>query len=82
MRDRFLIDNCRFLTSQHRVVRPQLSTGSRCLLDVLQLQGSKEEQVILTTGEMYLDRASRLWFTTALWIKGGLKVLLCLKVSR
>ena len=52
MRERFLIDDFRFLTSQHRVVKPQLSGGSRCLLDLLQMEGSKEEQVILDTGGM------------------------------
>ena len=82
MRERFLIDDFRFLTSRHRVVKPQLSAGSRCLLDLLKLEGSKEEQVILKTGEEYSDCVSRLWFTTALWIKGRLKELLCVKVSR
>ena len=101
------MDNCRFLNAQHRVVKPQLSAGSRCLLDLLQLQGSKEEQVrniaphlqffwvafaifssyhsihlLMPNNHYYHILASRLWFTTALWIKGGWKELLCVKVSR
>ena len=72
----------RFLTSKHRVVKPELPAGSLCLLDLLQLQGDQEEQVILKTGGIYPDSASRLSSLTALWIKGGLKGLPCAKASR
>jgi len=42
-----MIITSRFLTSQHRVVKPELLAGSRCLLDLLQLQGNQEEQVVV-----------------------------------
>ena len=37
----------RFLSARHRVVKPALPAGSRCLLDLLQLQGSALEQVVV-----------------------------------
>ena len=78
----FLTKVLRFLTSQHRVVKPQLPAGSRCLLDLLQLHGNQEEQVILETRGIYPASASRLLSLTVLWIKEGLKELLCAKASR
>ena len=72
----------RFLTIKHSVVKPQLPAGSLCLLDLLQLQGNQEDQVIPQTRGKYPTWASRLSSITVLWIKGGLKELLCAKASR